>query len=70
MTVDELIKLGNNKPVMYRGVVVTFECLSMRFAYWTTRKQPMKASIKCPWGQVMLVFPKQLSPVQSDAIAR
>lgn len=61
MTVADLEKLGNEKPVIYRGITVTFECLSMRFAPWAGRKQPMMARIRYPWGQGITVFPKKLS---------
>lgn len=62
MTSDDLIKLGNNKPVQYRGERVTFECLSMAFKPWSGRKQPMQATIKLPSGRVVRVSPAQLSP--------
>jgi hypothetical protein len=63
MTSDELVALGNEKPVMYRGVMpVTFVCLSMAIRWGGVgRKQPMMARIRLLNGRERRVFPSQLS---------
>lgn len=67
MTADELIQLGNDRPVLYKGVgVVVFECLSMRLIPGATRKQPMKATIRFPNGRVSTVPTSRLSLVDPD----
>lgn len=63
MTPDELVRLGNEKPVTYKSVMtVTFVCLSMRLVLGSFRKQPVKARIRLPSGREKIVWPKHLSP--------
>ena len=61
MNADELVKLGNNKAVLYRGTVVIFECLSMALVLGSTRKQPLKAHIRTPDRRHLYVSPKLLT---------
>lgn len=63
MTVKELSDLGNGQPVMYRGERVTFENLTMRLAFGSARRHPMKARIRLRAGRRIEVFPSSLSPV-------
>jgi hypothetical protein len=61
MTANELVKLGNDKPVLYRGQQVIFECLSMNFAPWSPRKQPLMATIRLKTGRVVRVPPSRIT---------
>lgn len=63
MTSDDLVRLGTDKPVMYRGGRVLFLCLSMRLILGATRKQPLKAHIRRPDRRELYVSPSQLTPV-------
>lgn len=66
MTIQELDALGHDRPVIYRGVTVTFLYLSMRFEPTgpkTAKRHPMKAEIRFAGGGEKSVLPKYLSPV-------
>jgi hypothetical protein len=63
VTVQELSHYGNDRPVLYRGQRAIFECLSMNFAPWSPRRQPMKAAVRLSTGRRIYVSPKQLAPM-------
>lgn len=61
MTIDDLDQVGHGGKVMYRGMPVTYEYLTMRYVLGPKRRQPMKASIKHWDGRSITVHLKSLS---------
>lgn len=72
MTISELDAVGQGGKVMYRGMPVTYEYLTMRFVPFALgdsnrRKQPMKASIRHWDGRSIIVHLKSLFPIPATS---